>query len=165
MRIHSDWLRLVHLTTAIVYANNVLPEYGSIYLDHVEVGGSKSRKGAIEFRLTGDGTKSKRLTNTGNAGAGDEYAATYDQWGYTLAFLFDVDPRATVSTGYKYAGFDDYHRQTKGKYLLTDDLTTRAVLLDQWERMQAIVAGSPSLRNADIYIPRVPQRILHEEGY
>jgi hypothetical protein len=161
VRIHSDWLDSLHLTQAVSYAQEMLPEHGTIWIEQNEVSGSKSRKRAITFRLEGDGSHSKRKTNSGKWGGGENYAATWDQWGYVLAFLFDVDPKATVSTGHKYDGYDNYHAQTKGAYLLTD-LASRAVLLTRWEGLQQ--AGR-KYAGRDFYMPAVPMRILREEGY
>src|SRR4051794_10856978 len=134
MRIHSDWIDNLHLTQAVSYAQEMLPEHGTIWIEECDLTGSRKRKRALTFRLEGDGSHSKRKVNSGKWGGGDNYAATWDQWGWTLAFLFDVDPKATVSTGHKYDGFDDYHAQTKGAYLLTD-LASRAVLLARWDSL------------------------------
>lgn len=161
MKLHSDTITDLHLRSAVGYAEEMLPEYGTIWIEENNQTGSRRRKHALVFRLEGDGTLSKRKVNTGRRGGGDEFAATYDQWGWTLAFLFDIDPLASVSTGVAYDGYDDYHRQTKGKYLLTD-LTSRAVLLTRWEHLRE---AGVKFREPNFYMPQVPMRILREEGY
>ena len=163
MRIHSDWLQPLHLDTATQYATQMVPHHGYLYVGDLEVSKSRSRKWGMTFRLSGDGTHSRRRINTGKMGAGVDYAATWDQWGWVLAFLFDIDPRATVSTGYRYDGFDNYHGQTKGAYLLTDD-TARAVLMAHWDHLRETGEGR-SFGPRDFYMPKVPVRILREEGY
>jgi hypothetical protein len=56
---------------------------------------------------------SKRHHNTGTHGAGDEGAATYDDYGRFIAALFAIDPNARIAY---YDGADDFHVKTAGKY-------------------------------------------------
>lgn len=67
--------------------------------------GSRKRAQAWDVSLTGT---SSRRTNAGNRGAGDDYAATWDEWGMFLAELFRRDPEATIPGVYDTAGDFDY---------------------------------------------------------
>lgn len=163
MRLHTNLLDATHLSRACFYAEQMVPEHGEVFMS-MGLRGSKSRKRAFDLRLTGDGTYSKRRVNSGNQGAGDEFACTWEQWGWALAFLFDIDPKTRVSTGHAYDGFDDYHAKTKGKFLLTDTLS-RAVLVEQWEVMRTLIEDNNERWGWGIYMPRTPYRILREEGY
>lgn len=101
MRIHSDTL-----TSLNVY------EAARIARAEVEVTshGSRSRNHAFNVTLTGE---SKRRPNSGKRGAGDDYAATWDQWGVFLAMLFALDP--TMVTPY-YADADEFHERTSDRF-------------------------------------------------
>lgn len=72
--------------------------------------GSRSRLRAFEFSLSGT---SNRRRNSGNRGAGDEYAATWDEWGMFLAHLFALDPEAR--SGW-YESADYFHWVTGGRF-------------------------------------------------
>lgn len=72
--------------------------------------GSRTHDHAYELKLTGN---SRRRPNGGSYGAGDDYAATWDQWGVVLGLLFDIDPE--MKTTYdKTAG--DFHFRTDGRF-------------------------------------------------
>lgn len=87
MRIHSDVLTPEHVEKA-THARGMKGVAAS-----VSVHGSRSRKGALEVKLTGTSTRRP------NSGTGvrdsDDYAATWDEWGMFLAYLFEIDPEAT----------------------------------------------------------------------
>jgi hypothetical protein len=69
-----------------------------------------------EVALRGHGARHTKRPNTGITGSNsDEYAATYDDWGWFLAALFVFDPDARCGP---YKNADDFARQTKGKYTL-----------------------------------------------
>ena len=77
--------------------------------------GSRTHARAFEILLTGT---SNRLTNSGKYGAGEDYAATWDEWGMFLFRLFDRDPFMRVG-GIKapvYKNADDFDRRTGGRY-------------------------------------------------
>lgn len=71
---------------------------------------SQSRRRAFEVKLTGN---SARRPNGGSYGAGDDYAATWDQWGVFLGLLFGVDP-VMFTTYDKSADAFSYH--TGGRF-------------------------------------------------
>jgi hypothetical protein len=106
MRIHTSVLRedsLNRLDLPEDVRLTVLSEHGSRFLAR-----------AYEVALRGVGSRHTRRPNTGITGAkSDEYAATYDDWGYFLASLYLRDSSA-VAGPYKNA--TDFHRQTKDAY-------------------------------------------------
>lgn len=102
MKIHSDIL-----TSADIY--RATSDLSGVYAEAVTKG-SRSRKAGIEFSLTGT---SSRRPNSGRSGAGDDYAATWDEWGIVLGRLFALDPNATC-TYYKDA--DDFHFKTGARF-------------------------------------------------
>lgn len=56
---------------------------------------------------------SNRNTNSGQWGAGEKGAATYDDHGWWMAQLFDRDPDARISW---WNGRDEFNRETDHKY-------------------------------------------------
>lgn len=76
--------------------------------------GSRSRAHAFEVRLTGE---SNRRPNSGTRGAGDDYAATWDQWGVFIAYLFNRDPQMT--TRY-YADKNEFQYRTDHRFAVED---------------------------------------------
>lgn len=124
MRLHSD----LHTTKTIYAAMSQAKDDGRV-ADHVffyifDDRGSRTRDRAWEIQL---GTYDKLpgdkrgWKNTGQYGAdsklngGGIYAATYDEWGWFIAELFNYDKDA-VFGGYK--GRDDFNSQTRNKYIL-----------------------------------------------
>lgn len=60
----------------------------------------------------------RRWKNTGKYGADSEViAATWDQHGRWFARLFALDPNAVIVAAARYNGAQDFHSQTKGRYL------------------------------------------------
>lgn len=73
--------------------------------------GSRSRDRAFEVKLTGE---SRRRPNGGNYGAdGEAHAATWDQWGVFLAYLFARDESMTC---WAYKGADEFHAKTAYRF-------------------------------------------------
>lgn len=112
MRIHTNYLieRDLH---------NLLGDSARPVKDvtlHVQsVHGSRSHSRAFEVALRGHGTRHTKRPNTGITGANSsEYAATYDDWGWLLASLFQYDPNATAGP---YKGRANFHRQTGHNYV------------------------------------------------
>ena len=69
-------------------------------------------------------TKNRRYKNSGRYGAKNSgrygadstvYAASYDEWGWFIAQVFDADPDATFGP---YKGIDGFDAMTKGAYRL-----------------------------------------------
>ncbi len=87
MKIHSDILSPIQIHQATIAA-------GMRGVDaEVTVAGSRSRQASLNVSLTGN---SKRRTNSGQYGAGDEYAATWDEWGIFIQALYEIDPQALI---------------------------------------------------------------------
>lgn len=105
MRIHTDKLTEVHSAIRNTIFN-VLPGVSA----EIDWHKSRSRDGALELRLTGNGYAS-------NFGEGQ--AATWDEWGVVFAAIFSVDPDATAGGTSKqpiYAGRDHYNLVTGHRF-------------------------------------------------
>lgn len=72
--------------------------------------GSRSRAGAVELSLEGNGYQ----VNTGTRGAGSKQGATWDEWGVVLAAVFAADPEAFAGSQKRpvYADAEDFARKT-----------------------------------------------------
>jgi hypothetical protein len=99
MRLHSDIItaRDIHAATPADVAADVSQH------------GSRSRARAFEVSLEGLGGRHTRKKNSGNRGAGYEYAASWDDWGVWLARLFEIDPNMTATY---YKDRADFYAQT-----------------------------------------------------
>jgi len=109
MRIHTS------LTQSEIY-NAAKISGAAVYFNHLERKASRTHAGAFEIRLGGSGTS---RTNSGNRGAGDETAATWDEWGAFFGALFDADPDARCGGTAKrpiYADRDHYHFLTGDRF-------------------------------------------------
>jgi hypothetical protein len=112
MKIHTDHISYTDLHDALRVAG-----LSALYAE-VSSHGSRSRHHSFNVKLTADAGrdrngKKRRLENSGQYGAGYNFAATYDEWGYWLAELFERDPDMTATY---YKSRDDFHAQTGGKY-------------------------------------------------
>lgn len=161
MKIHTNLIEEAHLTRARTYAMEQA-EQGAFWIADMEVQGSRTHGHKLVVHLEGDGSTSRRRRNSGTYGAVvGSFAATYDQWGWFLAYLFDIDPEARTD-GRGYNGFDNYHEQTQGKYLLTTLLQT-ATLLAHWEQMVNMTGQGAGLIFPG-FSPKTPMRIMRQEG-
>lgn len=106
MRIHSDILTSGHIYQAVA----LLP---GVYVD-ISSHGSRSRAAAFEVSLEGNGYQK----NTGQHGAGVEYAATWDEWGAFLGYLFTFDPDMLCGSAKRptYADAEDFHQLTGDRF-------------------------------------------------
>jgi hypothetical protein len=126
MRIHTD-LRHDHLPMAIRLARS---KHGMSNVDlyRIERHGSRKRDRAFDVNLQGYGDRHTRKTNSGTRGAGSYYAATWDDWGWFLLELFELDPEAIAGP---YDGIADFHAQTQGRFELdTADSASRQHYID-----------------------------------
>jgi hypothetical protein len=94
----------------------------------LEYYGSQSRDHAFEVQLgtydkTSGPTNSRHYKNSGSYGATSEYfhgenvwAATYDEWGWFIAEIFAMDPKAHWAGGGGYESPADFHEKTEGKF-------------------------------------------------
>ncbi len=108
MRIHSNILNERDLHKALDAADQAL----DVNLIVIGTRGSRSHRQAFEVALRGTGARHKRAPQT-VLYSSDERAATFDDWGYFLAEVFQADPDATCGP---YKGITDFHNQTDGKY-------------------------------------------------
>lgn len=126
MRVHTkltmEQLRKIELPSGVYWRN--LREYGS-----------RSHDRAFNIYLTGT---SSRRPNTGQYGAGDgdDYAATWDEWGVALGKIFELDADARCPY---YADAADYHWQT-GDRFHPDALPAELCRQHRWEPGQALGA-------------------------
>lgn len=98
--------------------------------------GSRSHARSLDVYLTG--TSSRRPNNRGN---GDDYAATWDEWGMFLARLFAADPDMVAGTVANpiYACAAHFHWATGSRfYSLTPDKQHRN---HRWEYGGEAIAG------------------------
>jgi hypothetical protein len=116
MRIHCS----NDVTTSTIYAAARHARVDVTITEH----GSRSRDHAFNVKLEGE---SRRRPNGGASGAGSGYAATWDQWGVFLAFIFDVDPRTKC---WAYANVWDFDAKTR--YRFSPDGNDRAEGSDFW---------------------------------
>lgn len=98
MRIHTDTL-----TTGDFYD---AARKAGVTIDRNSMHGSRSRVRAFDFILSGS---SNRRQNFG----GDGQAATWDEWGVFLSWLFAVDPSATTQP---YDGLAEFERKTFSRF-------------------------------------------------
>lgn len=124
MRIHTD--KILERTT-IVAALNEGKELGRI-AEHVTFKrltdhASRSRVVGWEIQLeASERDNGRRAGNSGSYGAMrpevDGYAATFDEWGWLLAALFEIDPHMIVGTPKHpvYNGKADFDRKTALTY-------------------------------------------------
>jgi hypothetical protein len=117
VKIHTDKITYPDLHSALTTTTT------GVWLDRADLKGSRSRQRAWDVALESDGTPDKngkprrRTRNVGTSRRSYEhpgFAASYDDWGWWLAALFEIDPEAIAGP---YKGYEDFHLQTKGDYL------------------------------------------------
>ena len=114
MRVHSDILTPADVRDA---AREASERTGStIYVESSARHGSRRRDHALEISLSADGKLSKRRRNTGTRGGGGaDYAATWEQWGWVLAYLFEVADDLTIPR--VYVDRDAFHAATRWQFV------------------------------------------------
>jgi hypothetical protein len=120
MKLHSDTITWGNLREALDQAKRKGGVAQDVYFCQINGAGSRSRSNGYEIQLGTDDkttgpTKSRRYKNSGQHGADSVYAATWDEWGWFITELFQVDPNA-IFGGYK--GAEDFHAKTDGKFRL-----------------------------------------------
>lgn len=108
MRIHTNDPQSAR--QAVQDALKVLPGVDAT----VSLHRSRSRRGAVNLTLTGSDGRTGHRVNSGVRGAGWQGAASWDEWGVVLAFIFNVDPDAFVKG--VYADADDFHDRTADRF-------------------------------------------------
>ena len=125
MKLHSDTLTSADVYTAMERAKQRGHVSRLTIFDKMEEKKSRTRKNGFEIHLEWIGEKVKgdgrRWTNSGKGGANSYdngsgcYAATYDEWGWFIAELFDKDANAVFG---HYKGKEHFDTYTKGAYML-----------------------------------------------
>jgi len=116
MRLHSSKLQYAHVYGALKAAKDAGRVANHVHFVTCTDHQSRSRARAWEIQLgtyVKDPGDKRRWKNSGDHGADSVYAATYDEWGYFIAELFQQDPDA-IFGGYK--GLQDFDGQTGFKY-------------------------------------------------
>lgn len=104
MKIHSDVLTGEDVYAAAAKARGTHGQ--DIYIDELSTGGSRSRARRIELLCNAE--SGRYATNSGTYGAnGYNRAASWSAWGYFIAELFLLDPKATIGV---YNGLAAFHR-------------------------------------------------------
>lgn len=80
------------------------------YVDDFSQHGSRSRANGFKVYLGGS---SKRLAAHWTEGYGYATAATYDEWGWFLSHLFDVDSDMIAGP---YRSYEDFHVKTEHRF-------------------------------------------------
>lgn len=116
MRLHTNKLTWQDISKALQTAKQSGNVASHIHFESQSEHGSRSHARAFEIQL---GTYSKlpgdkrRYKNSGQYGASNVYAATYDEWGYFIKELFVLDPELVFG---HYKSQADFNNQTKHVY-------------------------------------------------
>lgn len=125
MRLHSD-----KITEADIHAaTRNLPGVYATVTAH----GSRSRQQAFEVRLEGNGSH----RNSGRYGS-DTYsqAATWDEWGAVMGYLYGIDPHAVWGPSEKnaaYNGVNDFDFRTGDRFDASGTLPSDTHKRHNWE--------------------------------
>ena len=92
MRFHTDKITYADLYKAAKLAD--------VYIETATLHRSKKREHAFEISLRGN---SRRRPNFYNGDG--QYAATWDQWGVFMGYLFDIDKEMILGRGEDYERF------------------------------------------------------------
>jgi hypothetical protein len=114
------------------------------YVGFLEEAGSRTHARKVRVHLGSDSEttpdgKTRKWSNSGKRGAGGYRAATYDEWGWFLAALFEADPTAKTD-GNAYDGIDDFHAKTEGKYKRKSEAQKAFDALPEWKRLSLAAA-------------------------
>jgi len=140
MRIHSDTLTANDVLNALGLEKEAGRIAHTVTFKVLTAHGSKTHAGAIEIQLEswgkedGDG---RRAGNSGSYGAGEDYAATYSEWGWLLAALYRKDYRMVCGSVKNpvYEDGDDFNDKTGFTYAGKD-------MLEMLEREERHGGGS-----------------------
>lgn len=108
MRVHSDVIGPTDVDDAATYAGAALVR--------ADARGSRSRKQAVEFYLSGSGVWG------GQYGSAQHKTATWDEWGIAIAHLYVLDPAAHFGKN-SYQSAEHFHWMTGDRFktLLRED--------------------------------------------
>jgi len=121
MRIHTDKLNETNVRAALAAAKKAGRIPTHVVFKTLSEHGSRDYARSFEVQLesldkvSGDG---RRQGNSGSYGAGDNYSATYDEWGWFLSELYTRDEymRAGAKSSPYYADDDDFMEKTGLSY-------------------------------------------------
>ena len=107
MRLHSNTLTTTDIYEALATARRKGLVTGGISFLMLEEKTSRSRANGFEIRLGStfpDGIHKRRTMN------GENYAATYEEWGWFIVELFELDNELTFGHYKTLQGFHEYTR-------------------------------------------------------
>lgn len=117
MRIHTNG-NADTLREALRVAKEAGKVAGHVYFDKFNTHRSNTHQSAYEVHLGADHKEDGSKRRRPNSGGGDPdfapWAATYDEWGWFLAALYDRDD--TAKTTY-YADAQDFHAKTNDAFV------------------------------------------------
>lgn len=124
MRIHSDIIAPMHVIHALQAEHAAGRIARSVQLKANMPSRSKARLNSIEVqlysseRVPGDGRRAGSSGSYTIGQSGDDFAATYDEWGWLLSALFAVDPEMVVGrvNAPIYDGREHFDEVTGGSY-------------------------------------------------
>lgn len=122
MRLHSNKLRASHVRDALQAEKDAGRIARHVTFKTLKEHGSRSHEFAVEVQLEASvRDNGRRVGNSGSYGSmseGDLYAATYDEWGWLIAALYEIDPYAVWGTVKypQYADAVDFHHITGMTY-------------------------------------------------
>lgn len=117
MRLHTDNLSPRALVAAAHDA-----ELDEVFVHVLSEHGSRTHRRAYEVRLSAfpgrdrNGKARRPMTNNASFYGAFDKAATYDEWGFWMAQVFDRDPGARFAGAYD--GAEDFHQKTRYHYSL-----------------------------------------------
>jgi hypothetical protein len=120
MMVFSDTLTPADFVNALEGAQAAGLIGPGVFLAELEEKRTKGNKRARKYTLQlaaaakMPGDKRRRI-NSGTHGAGNAWAATWDEWGFFMAEVFARDASAMFGP---YEGADDFGNKTKGAYPL-----------------------------------------------
>lgn len=110
MKLHSDTLTVTDIRAALATARRKGLVTGGIELHTLEEQASRSRANGFEVRLAStyaDGIHKRRTMN------GENYAATWQEWGWFIVELFELDSNLTFGN---YKTLNGFHRDTRYEF-------------------------------------------------
>lgn len=122
MKLHSDTIQISDIHKALgreIEAGRIAPH---VSFKIIRQEGSRIRKAGFEVQLEADKRDNgRRFGNSGSYGATspwsqgyEVYAATYDEWGWLIAALYDIDEDALWGSGKypQYKNREDFDEKT-----------------------------------------------------
>lgn len=139
MRLHTTFLGQGHISEALIrvkYAGHVPGDITFTVLERHE---SRSRLRAYEIRL---GSYRPLAGHRRTNGAGSYWAATYDEWGWFIAEIYDLDPSAIFGP---YRSRDDFLVKTDYQYNVEANGEAAPLVLDLAEAEAKLPADRDSI--------------------